>query len=195
MYEPELEHNLPIQLGDSKEGPTLRQRAAAALKTAGFLASQGLTYPPVDKEAVKNAINTIASGKTVDTYTTNKVLSNPENALHIHNILTEYDMRVVEDAVRIRNYVTNRLIVESTNNDPKIRMRALQMLGNITDVGLFTEKTEVTIKDRSTEDLENLLRERIKRLSGNQTIEDATPIMPRTISVMEAFNMDTGNPQ
>jgi hypothetical protein len=37
-------------------------------------------------------------------------------------------------------------------------------LGKITDVGLFTEKTEVTITHQSTEDLRKKLREKFERI-------------------------------
>jgi hypothetical protein len=37
------------------------------------------------------------------------------------------------------------------------------MLGKISDVGLFTDKTEVTMRHRPTEELEQLLRERLTK--------------------------------
>jgi hypothetical protein len=37
------------------------------------------------------------------------------------------------------------------------------MLGKISDVGLFTDKTEVTMRHRPTAELEQLLRERLAK--------------------------------
>jgi hypothetical protein len=86
---------------------------------------------------------------------------------------------VVKSAAQLRTYVTNKLLVESDNADPRIRMRSLELLGKISDVGLFTDKTEVTMRHRPTEELEQLLRERLTRVieaepttSGRPKIED-----------------------
>jgi hypothetical protein len=43
-------------------------------------------------------------------------------------------------------------------------MKALELLGKISDVGLFTEKTEITMRHRPTEELEQLLRERLTKV-------------------------------
>ena len=46
----------------------------------------------------------------------------------------------------------------------RIRLKALQMLGNVTEVALFTERVEVTKKDVSEEEIEKRLRERLEKL-------------------------------
>jgi hypothetical protein len=53
-----------------------------------------------------------------------------------------------------------------------VRIRALELLGKITDVGLFTEKSEVTINHRSTQDLTTSLREKIRRLMMPEDAQD-----------------------
>ena len=50
-------------------------------------------------------------------------------------------------------------------------MRALELLGKISDVGLFAEKSEVTVTHQSTEDLRNKLRGKLEKLV--QPVEDA----------------------
>ena len=59
---------------------------------------------------------------------------------HLDFMLTEYDKGLINAAHRLRNYVTNRLLEESNNADPKIKIKALELLGKIGDVGLFTER-------------------------------------------------------
>ena len=54
--------------------------------------------------------------------------------------------------------------MESENADPRIRIRALELLGKISDVGLFAEKSEVTITHQSTEDLRDKLRGKLEKL-------------------------------
>ncbi len=89
---------------------------------------------------------------------TEEELKRPAVVLHLEALLTEYDHEIIQDATQVRRYVTNRLIEESSpDKDPKQTLRALQMLGNITEVGLFTERVEVTVKQQSTEELEDKL--------------------------------------
>jgi len=91
------------------------------------------------------------------------VLSSPGSVVHIKAILDEYDKVVIQSAVQLRTYVTNKLIVDSTNPDPRIRLKCYELLGKISDVRLFTDKTEITMRHRPTEELEQLLRERLMR--------------------------------
>jgi hypothetical protein len=84
----------------------------------------------------------------------------------------------VESAAQIRTFVTNRLLLETESPDPRIRLRALEMLGKISDVGLFTEKTEVTMRHRPTEELEQLLRERLTRVINPEDARVVTNMTP-----------------
>jgi hypothetical protein len=85
---------------------------------------------------------------------------------HLNAMLTQYDHAIIEDAQQVRTYVTNRLIEESNDDDPKIRMRALELLGKVSDVALFTERKEITVKHQSDEELEDLILGKLDRLMG-----------------------------
>ena len=50
------------------------------------------------------------------------------------------------------------------------------MLGKITDVGLFTEKSEVTITHRSTEDLVSSIRSKLHRLMHPDDVTDVKAV-------------------
>ena len=52
------------------------------------------------------------------------------------------------------------------------------MLGKVSDVGLFTERTEITVNNRSTVELENTLRDKLRRLMGTDSAEEATILAP-----------------
>jgi hypothetical protein len=66
--------------------------------------------------------------------------------------------------VTVRHLVTNKLILETENPDPRVRIRALELLGKISDVGLFSEKSEVTVTHQSTDDLKAKLRRKLEKL-------------------------------
>jgi hypothetical protein len=60
-----------------------------------------------------------------------------------------------------------------------VRIRALELLGKISDVGLFTERSEVTVTHRSTDDLKQSLREKLQALRSKalkNDVEDANVI-------------------
>ena len=90
-------------------------------------------------------------------------------------ILKEFGQSVVENSLHIRHLVTNKLLLESENADPRIRLRALELLGKISDVGLFAEKSEITITHQSTDDLRGRLRGKLEKLVAGEfeVIEDA----------------------
>jgi hypothetical protein len=93
------------------------------------------------------------------------------------SILQEFGHSVAESSAQIRYLVTNKLLLESENPDAKIRIRALELLGKISDVGLFSEKSEVTITHQSTDDLRAKLRQKLEKLVNPPSdIEEAVII-------------------
>ena len=67
-------------------------------------------------------------------------------------------------------------MLESENPDPRIRMRALELLGKISDVGLFSEKSEVTITHQSTDDLREKLKGKLEKLVAGEVVEEAVVV-------------------
>lgn len=90
-------------------------------------------------------------------------------------LINEYDQQVIKDAVQIRTYVTHKLLEISDCGEPKYELKALELLGKVTDVGLFTERSEVTVHHKSSQDLEEAIKDRIKRLL-NTDVVDVVPI-------------------
>lgn len=98
---------------------------------------------------------------------TEEELKRPAVVLHLEALLSEYDYEIIQDATSVRRYVTHRLLEESSpDKDPKQALRALQLLGNITEVGLFTERVEVTVNQQSTEELEDKLKKALEILEA-----------------------------
>jgi hypothetical protein len=86
--------------------------------------------------------------------------------------------------------VTNKLIEETENPDPRIRIRALELLGKVSDVGLFAEKSEVTITHQTSDDLKEKLREKLARLVNPDVVEDAIMIDGEIIDVDKELGLD-----
>ncbi len=88
----------------------------------------------------------------------------PEAVQHLVGMLTAYDWEYVKQAKEMRSYVVAKLMEETVHPDAKIRLKALQMLGKVTEVGVFTERVEVTQKPADEAELEDRLRERLRGL-------------------------------
>lgn len=147
----------------------LRARAEAACNTIDLLVEHGLDIEVTEED--KEIAATLATAYAKDPETTSKKVTNkrvgqlrPASLVLVGNILDEFGQSVVESANHIRHLVTNKLLLETENPDPRIRLRALELLGKISDVSLFAEKTEVTVTHKSTEELRNVLRSKLTRL-------------------------------
>lgn len=194
MIEAVLDDFVPLPTGakalTSAEYAALRAKAEAACQTASVLLDEGYDHEQPKIEDLRaegmDVLKHINAGQPAPT----KIMTSPEGALYINRLLTEYDMEVVRDAKRLRNYVTNKLILETDSPDAKTRLRALELLGKVSDVGLFTERTEITVTNRSTVDLENTLRDKLRRLMGTDTAEDATILAP-PIKATAPIDVDT----
>ena len=187
--EPDVSIPLPP---DNVPFADLKELAEAACKSAELL-----ELDTSSSEEVKSAAEQTLYKYAEDPEKTSKQIAKKPNALsaatfkEVKSLLDEFSVRVVDNATQIRLLVTNRLILDSDNEDPRIRLRALELLGKITDVGLFTEKSEVTVINRSTEDLNNSLREKIRRLMrpDNVTDVDAVEVNGEAINVAEELGL------
>jgi len=119
------------------------------------------------------------------------ISSGPLN--QINNLLTAYDKRIVDDPAQIRYYATNRLLELTDDPDVKIRIKALELLGKVADVGLFADRTEITIKDKTTRDLEKELEayfsKYVQEVEPVEEVEDAV-VMEEDV-VREEDDFDT----
>ena len=152
----------------------LLKNAAAAANAARLLMEHGLEPEPTDED--KKLAAAVATSYARDPAGTSALMSPeklgqlpPAAVMMTDEILKEFGHEIVKDAVRVRHLVMNKLVIESENPDPRIRMRALELLGKITDVGLFTERSEVTVTHQTTDDLREKLREKLMKL------KDVTP--------------------
>lgn len=167
------------------------EKAQAACNTAELL---GLDTTPTeeDKLAAEKAVYQVATDEEKANKQLAKKDQKPAVYKDVKSILDEYALRVVDNAMQIRLLVTNKLILDSNSEDDRTRLRALEMLGKITDVGLFTEKSEVTINHRSTADLVDSIRNKIHKLMQPEVTDvTAVEVNGETINVDEELGLDT----
>ena len=172
------------EIGISAEIPSdstyldLRARAQAACNTSELLAEHGLdiTLTELDKDIAAVLVESFAR----DTETASKSVTNSRTAtltpaclIQTHQILSDFGSRVAHHSEQIRHMVTNKLINESENPDARIRLRALELLGKISDVGLFSDKKEITVTHRSPIEIRAKLREKLDKLQIEAMVEEA----------------------
>jgi hypothetical protein len=167
----------------------LRARAEAACATIQELKAHGLEVEPTKED--QDIAAALATSYATDPEKTSKKVTNkraatltPASLVLTGGILTEFGQAVVESSLQIRHLVTNKLILETDNPDPRVRVRALELLGKISDVGLFSEKSEVTITHQSTDDLKEKLRAKLMKLANpDDDIQDAVVIDGEALDV------------
>lgn len=97
-------------------------------------------------------------------------------AERIGTMLREYNNPIVADAAELRLVVTNKLLDLASCGDPKIEIKAAEMLGKISDVGLFSEKTEITVTYNNVTDLDQAIKDKVRKMLLAQGVVDVTPI-------------------
>lgn len=170
-YEPRVEH-APIEtlIHSPKD---LREELRAKTRSTAVLFQHGMEATMDDAEELEanRQFHRLVQNRPVET----ALLDRPGVILKLSALLSEYDYEVVRDAEQMRTYITNRLLEESSPDMPaNVRLRALENLGKITEVALFTERTALTVTALPTETLEAQLHERLITLLP----EEYQTIMP-----------------
>lgn len=98
-------------------------------------------------------------------------LERPSVAARIGTMLREYDNQFVADAAQMRLVVTNKLLDLASCGDPRIEIKATEMLGKISDVGLFSEKTEITVTYNKVEDLDEAIKDKIRKMMRMHAVD------------------------
>lgn len=183
MYPLSIDFDIPL----AKYTPTfeaLEDRVATAI--ASLVDINALPQPNEITDAERKLSQDIFSGKQL---ASDVDLSSPGVVAHLAGMLNEYDKTVVQSAGQLRTYVTNKLLLETEHPDARIRMKSLELLGKISDVGLFTDKTEITMRHKPTEELEQLLRERLTRVIEGETSTTPPARVRPNISPGERLDM------
>ena len=122
-----------------------------------------------DLEAEKAKIEEVLSKRKTSE------LTNPNTAFAAAAFLRTYGQQIALDVAQARAAITHKLMELANCGDPKYELKALELLGKHSDIGLFSERSEITINYKDPSELEQAIKERVKRLL-NADIIDVTPI-------------------
>ena len=166
--EPSTDHPVPFSTEPEKP-KTLEDEIAIAANTAEVLQDLGANIQ-IETEDLDKTVALIKSRKSIS-----KELSQPQTAFAASLFLKSYANRIAADANEVRSAITAKLMEIANCGDPRYELKALELLGKHSDIGLFTERSEVTITHKTSAGLEEAIKERIKRLLNSQEV-DITPI-------------------
>ena len=191
-----VDPELGVPLEKSVPPVDLKDRMESVANTAKELGEHGLDLEPTkeDKDVAAKLVTSYADnpeGTSKKASTKKLATLTPASLLLTNSILQEFGRSVVESSVQIRHLVTNKLLLETDNPDPRVRIRALELLGKISDVGLFAEKSEVTITHQSTDDLREKLRSKLSKLvNPEEEVENAVIIGGEPLDVDKELGLD-----
>ena len=101
----------------------------------------------------------------------------PPAVKHLAGMLSQYDWAFVEQAKEIRGYVVAQLLEETKNPDAKVRLKALELTGKLSEIGSFMERVTITKVDASAEELTTRIRDRLaKLLPPQQPVADVIDV-------------------
>lgn len=155
----------------------LREKVDACFETAQKLEEAGANPEPTeaDRKESREIFNGGALAPTAPTTTA--------AAYHLKALLTEYDYQVLDSNIQARNYIINRFL-DISNPHPRVvvrpdgekvivdpakvpeQLKALELLGKVSEIGLFTERIEVSINNKSTEEIETELVQTLAKYMG-----------------------------
>lgn len=163
----------------SLEGATPAEVLDAQVSTATWLEQLGVP----SKEEVNQPAQASIAQSAFTALTTNKPAASQKEALlalktppavrHLVSMLTAYDWAFVEQAKELRGYAVSQILEETKHPDARIRLRALDMLGRVTEVALFTDRMEIKKTELSDKEIDEKIKEKLNRFMG---VVDATPV-------------------
>ncbi len=158
----EPESGIPFPFDTTPEEiEQFRDRAKAAVETIKEIVALGGEVEITEEDRVK------ARGVAASNAPLKISEKNAGSLVHLEAILSEYDRDLLNASSRLRSYVTNKLLMETIDEDARIRLKALELLGKVGSVGLFTERVEVDMKVRSVEQVDAELSTILEKYLGD----------------------------
>lgn len=179
--EPTLDKPIPT-MAYPERGEDEVARAKIAGNTALILEELGAPFDMTAADHAKALEMFNSMGKNKEPTKQEENLKNPGFAVSLYRYINDYERQIVQDKVQVRTIVTNRLMEISENEDPKIALKALELLGKASD--LFVEHSEITITHRNSTELKDAIKEKIKALMQMNAI-DVIPTSERLANLLD----------
>ena len=151
------------------EKTTPAEHAQAQISTADWLKSMGAKdedeiITPLEQEAARQSFAALTTNiPEADAHALLTKLDTPPAVRHLVGMLTAYDWEFVQQAKHLRGYAVAKILEDCEHPTASIRLKALALLGKVTEVGLFTEKIEVKKTDLTEAEIDAKLKEKLAK--------------------------------
>ena len=180
-FEPEVSDNSHGFLSLEKSTPS--QTVDAKVNTLDWLQQLGAVdtdtkADELDTQHARKAFANLVSATPDEiTHTSLAQVKTPQAVRHLVTMLTAYDWEFVERAKELRGYTVAKILEECENPSASIRLKALALLGKVTEVGLFTDKIEVKKTEMSDAEIDSKIKEKLNRFMGVVDVTDVGDVL------------------
>lgn len=160
----------------------------AQVETSEWLKSLGAAGEEVvtelEADAARKAFSSMVTAQPAEkSHEALAEIKTPAAVQHLVGMLTAYDWEFINQAKELRGYTVAKILEETNHPTASVRLKALALLGKVTEVGLFTEKIEVKKTELTDTELESRIKEKLNKLAK---IVDITDISDAQIKEVEA---------
>lgn len=164
---------------DPLENLTPAQTLNAQKKTSDWLSQfdeeDNATLTEAQEEKVANTFNALTKA---DPRAKERLLQLdlPEEIKAAVGMVTAYQWKFVEQAEELRSMAVSHIVKEVSHPDARIRLKALEMLGKVTEVALFTDRIAVKSEDVTDEELDARIKEKLGKYMGAVDVVDVEEV-------------------
>jgi len=165
-FEPEVgmpTNFTPLEKADVVQTVDAKISTTEWLKSIGAVDTEEVVSKAQTEAARKSFTNLVSAAPAEITHTALAEVKTPKAVQHLVGMLTAYDWEFVEQAKSLRGYCVAKLLEEAENPSANIRLKALGLLGKVTEVGLFTDKIEVKQAEMSDAEIEQRIKDKLNK--------------------------------
>ena len=165
--EPSTEYPVPFDLSD-EDFDSFADKLASVGNTAELLEQLGA---PIESSKENLEEEAALLDAAIDNQKVTPLTKSLPAALGAAAFLRAYGQGRAMDANEVRTALTNKLLEIADCGEIKYELKAIELLGKHSDVGLFTDRSEINVNYNSPESLEKVITERVKRLLNADVID------------------------
>lgn len=165
--EPSTEYPVPFDLSD-EDFDNFADKLASVGNTAELLEQLGA---PIESSKENLEEEAALLDAAIDNQKVTPLTKSLPAALGAAAFLRAYGQGRAMDANQVRTALTNKLLEIADCGEIKYELKAIELLGKHSDVGLFTDRSEINVNYNSPESLEKAITERVKRLLNADVID------------------------
>jgi hypothetical protein len=171
-----LPDNAPfIELNNTTPAQTLNAQKKTSDWLSQFADDDEVTLTEAQQDKTVDAFNALT---TRDPNAKQKLLELdlPEEIKTAVGMVTAYQWKFIEQAENLRSMAVTHIVKEVSHPDARIRLKALEMLGKVTEVALFTDRIAVKSEDVTDEELDARIKEKLGRYMGAVDVVDVEDV-------------------